>query len=267
MSKKAGGPNTPEGKSKISQNAIKHGLSTSQASNPFEKNNIELYAQDLIAHYKAEDPLEILQMQRIALYREKLAKAYQAEIAQEQLVIQDLENNPEAVFAKMPSINPVSKGMAREFIIWKKWTLPLDLTAEGLSEICLEIKSLSLAIHSEKEFTQIFPCLTQFLECFTSSRAGSDVSVMKKLEEVSDRLTTIFANGKHYGEAMKKLYEALEMLKANQRAAKLEDTTGEDELIRHIQETQEEMAAAKRARKSYFGGAERPPSRPSESFP
>lgn len=100
MRKKSGGPNTEFGKSKVSQNAIKHSLSTSKVVDVTEKNNIDSYAQDLISHYETKDPLEILQLQRIALYREKLAKAYQAESAQEKLAQQDLQNNPQLVFKK-----------------------------------------------------------------------------------------------------------------------------------------------------------------------
>lgn len=251
MRKKSGGPNTDSGKSKVSQNAIKHSLSTSKVVNMSEKNNIDAFAQDLISHYDIKDPLEILQLQRIALYREKLAKAYQAESAQVNLAQQDLQNNPQLVFEKMSFISPVAKGMALEYIRWNEWFLPYDIKPKDLRGYCEEIQGAKLSIQSESEFIKSFPTLAAFLRQLKTISVEKNEPIFKKLEFISTRLKTLFSRGEDYQEKARYLWELLEIFKREQKAKYQQDSAEDDELEQYIRESQEEIKAAKNLKHQY----------------
>lgn len=267
MRKKSGGPNTELGKSKVSQNAIKHSLSTTKVVDATEKNKIDAYAQDLISHYNTKDPLEVLQLERIALYREKLAKAYQAESAQEKLAQQNLQNNPQLVFEKMTFVSPVAKGMALEYIRWNEWFLPYDIRPKELINFCKEIQEAKLTIQSESEFVKSFPSLTTFLRQLKTISVEKNASIFKKLEFISERLKTIFSRGEEYQEKAQYLWELLEIFKREQNAKQQQGSVEEDELDRYIRESQEEMRAAKKLKQQYVDSESKGPKEEAPPLP
>lgn len=74
------GPKSAQGKAKSSQNAVSHGL-TSNRMMPDEVRMVEDSTYELTSYYKPESPLEVLQIQRIAFCRAKLAKLIDIEVA------------------------------------------------------------------------------------------------------------------------------------------------------------------------------------------
>ena len=58
---KSTGPKTAKGKSAVSQNALKHGLTASQAIiNQEDQAEFELYQQQLLAELDPESPMEFI---------------------------------------------------------------------------------------------------------------------------------------------------------------------------------------------------------------
>lgn len=247
MRKKTGGPNTPEGKLKVSQNALKHSLSTQKVTNISEQNSIDDYVQELIEFYDTKDPLEVLQLQRIALYREKLSKAYQAEIAQVQLIQQDLQNQPRLVFEKMTYVSPVAKGMALEFLSEKEWVLPCALEPLQLEKICYEIESRTSALNSAEDFAQYLPTLTQYLKGYQSTRISKEDSLVHKLEAIFRRFEETFARGVNYREKIMLLVEKLIVSQQETQDARSNQPAEEDELDKYIRMQQEKNKGRRRS--------------------
>lgn len=74
--KKGGGSKSPGGRQASSQNAKKHGLSLERASDPAERELVQIYLDELLDYYSPQSPLERMQLERVALCRAKLARQY-----------------------------------------------------------------------------------------------------------------------------------------------------------------------------------------------
>ena len=105
---KSGGPKSPAGKVKASKNAVTHGLTASSAHGALEVANVKKYVDELVAYYKPKSPLELLQIERIALCRSKLARLYEVEQASLDLVINDMSTNPMLILERMHGFPAVS---------------------------------------------------------------------------------------------------------------------------------------------------------------
>lgn len=186
--KKGGGPKTPAGKAIASKNATKHNLRSDQPATIFERQNIVAYANQLIEHYETKDPLEILQLERIALYREKLTTVYQAELATAQLAYEALANNPQKIAQEMSNLSDVARSRLLEYLDTGQWLLPCDLSTQALDDICQEIQFLDGGLHSNADLEQCMPTLAIFLKEYHSYSLDSSAALSKKLAAVATRL-------------------------------------------------------------------------------
>jgi len=211
--KKIGGPKTSQGKAKVATNAIKHNLSTTRLTSQVEINNVEQYAKELIQHYATNDPLEILQLQRIALYREKLSKVYEAERAAAQLAKQSLENDPQRILETMTHLNKTSRAMIAEYLDRGRWVLPCSLSVRQLENICKEIDCLDGNLSSEDDMVLLLPHLSDFLKEYKISSTGNKSTLDQKLAAVSKRLDEVFTLGDKYREGLRPLLEEVIELK------------------------------------------------------
>ena len=76
---KSTGPNTPEGKAAVSQNSIKHGLTTRQNIIKGEfAADFDLHRDQLFEQFKPSDPLENHLVQRIVILSWRLKRANRA---------------------------------------------------------------------------------------------------------------------------------------------------------------------------------------------
>ena len=193
--KRGGGPKTPEGKVIASKNATKHSLRSNKPATPIEQQNIVAYASQLIEHYKTDDPLEILQLERIALYREKLAKVYQAELAAAQLAFDALENNPQKIVQEMGNLSDLARSRLLEYLDKGQWLLPCGLSTPVLDDICQQIRCLDRDLHSELDFERCMPTLANFLKEYRSYSIDSLATLSKKLAAVATRLQEMVKRG------------------------------------------------------------------------
>jgi hypothetical protein len=204
LKKQSGGPKTEEGKLQSSKNATKHGLTSTQPSGEDEKALVEAYSKELIDFYAPKSPLELLQIQRIAICRAKLSYLYELEKIKLSLARKELEGQPEKVLEKIPGALGVSKAMALELIQQGDITLPCDLTPALLSIICEEIAAFHGQIDNEHQFSRTFPKLTKYLNTMTGS--SSSDGWLGKLAQIAGRLEKVLGSGENYYGMTEKLF-------------------------------------------------------------
>jgi len=179
--RRSGGPKSVIGKANSSQNAIKHGITSSIATSVNEQSLIDSFAKELEDFYDPQSPLEKLQIQRIAICRAKLAKLYEVEGARLEMRSNKLEHSTESIFKELPHINGVEKGMVHEMVIFGQLILPLGLTSVVLKKIAQE----ALVLETKNQFKdpwKLLPSLSQFLEQIiefnTNEPLGSRLNVV-----------------------------------------------------------------------------------------
>jgi len=231
--KSKGGPKTSLGKAKVAQNALKHGLSTMSPSSIDERQMVDQFSQELIHFYQPKNPLAVLQIQRIAMCRAKLARLYQVEHVRLQIVHEELEQKPEKILEKLVGVEGVPKGMLLELVRSGQVTLPCGLTPISLKKICQEIDGFYGVITSEKHLRQFFPALESYLQSYSVRGLAQDATLFDKLLAVAARIAEVFKEGEQYREEYRSLIEGLLDLK-NQSQAKEPTDPEMDELIGRV---------------------------------
>jgi len=187
-SKRTGGPKTLAGKSTSSKNSIKHGLTTLGFTDGYEAQEAKFFIEELVSYYKPESPLEILQIQRIALCRAKLAKLYKVEQAAHDLALLNLDANPEQVFIRIQGFGAVAQRMAVSMVRGEKFFLPLGLSERKLKEIVNEIDSLKSSLADELALRRTLKHTVRFLETLWSESDGGEFSADRYLSWAAKRI-------------------------------------------------------------------------------
>ena len=156
------GPKSALGKAKSSQNAVSHGL-TSNRVMPDEIRMVEDFTRELTHYYKPESPLEVLQIQRIAFCRAKLAKLIDIEVAGREIARQRIDLEPELVMERLTQYPANLRNLALLSIKGES-----VLTGWGLDEptwhaIVLEIKNFTGTLNDESDLILSFPNLCAYL--------------------------------------------------------------------------------------------------------
>jgi hypothetical protein len=193
-----GGPKTAVGKARSASNAKIHGLTSKLPADAQEKALIEAYAKELIDHYKPKSPLEILQIERIALCRAKLQYLYDLERVKIALASKELESQPERILEKITGVSALARGMAQERITEGEVYLPCRLDISLLKVICQEIEGHSGAIENKHQFARALPKLTKYLNNYPVVNLNNTDQWMEKLAEITKRLERISEKGEHY---------------------------------------------------------------------
>jgi hypothetical protein len=243
--KRGGGPKTPTGKAIASKNATKHNLRSEKPATVFEQQSIVAYANQLIEQYKATDPLEILQLERIALYRKKLAAVYQAELAAAQLAHEALENNPQKIVQEMDHLNDVARSRLLEYLESSEWLLPCGLSAEVLDEITKEVNCLDVDLQSNADLEKSLPALANFLREYCSHRVDSAAVLSIKLAAVAKRLEEMIERGIEFRVKINDAVDLIMQIGAEEerREKELEKAKGPSELDLYIAKRQAELQA------------------------
>ena len=189
--KGVGGPKTKEGKAKSSLNAMKFGVSTFRAIDDDEKQLVEGFTAQLLDYYQPDSPLEIMQLERIALCRAKLARLYEIERTRLQLAKNAISAAPEKLLDQLGVQNSLSKKLALELIEYQSITLPLHLTIEQLELITQELSSFSVGTLSEKEIKRHLPSLYRYLAQHSFVGLPEEAPILEKLQLVLQKLKTI----------------------------------------------------------------------------
>jgi len=198
--RRSGGPKSAIGKAKSSQNAIKHGITSSIATSLNEQALIDSFTKELDDFYDPQSPLEKLQIQRIAICRAKLAKLYEVEGARLEMRSNKLEHSTESIFKELSYINGVVKGMVHEMAVFGQLILPLGLTSEVLKQIAQEVIALE-AKGQVKDPWKLLPSLSQFLEQIIEFNINE--SLESRLNLVSTYIQKVLDQGDLYHEHLK----------------------------------------------------------------
>lgn len=238
-SRRSGGPKSPTGIAKSSQNSLKHGLTSNAPSSVMEKEMMDDFVKELEDYYQPNSPLEKLQIQRIALCRAKLARLYEIERARLEIEINKLAHSPDHFFESMPMVRGVVKGMVHEYIRYGVLTLPMGLTEVDLFKIVTEVRAFQGQSYDEPALWRAAPHLAQFVERHRGKDSDDlEDSRLAHLETILRGLDTIVDAGEHYMEHVKAIYAIFEPILKDPEE---ELTDSEKELFDMVQEQQKEL--------------------------
>ena len=193
------GPNTPSGKEKSSQNAVTHGLRSTQIVTPSEVVSYDSFLNELLDFYKPEGPIERLQLERIATCKAKLKSLYDLEQAKQELLIQEHDASSNKYIDKMTYLGPLERGMLKELLRYKELVLPCDLNDDLLVEIVGEIDGFNGELSSDDEIRKHFPSLTAYLDALKSDATELHVRLMA----IHEKLKRVIEDGDGYCEGLK----------------------------------------------------------------
>ena len=199
QSKRSGGPKTPEGKTKSSQNALKLGATTMNIASTSEQHMVDEYVQELTNYYKPQSPLEKLQIGRIAICRAKLARLYQVEQVRLQLAQTRIENNPEQILKEMGVNKGLVRAMALEGLRLGSITLPCDLSLSALEAIAKEVDRFHGKLQSEADLRESIPALIKFLHQYAARGLGQSTSLLERFEVVVRRIYKMMRSDIYFG--------------------------------------------------------------------
>lgn len=102
---------------------------------PDEIRMVEEFSKELTRYYKPESPLEVLQIQRIAFCRAKLAKLLDIEVAGRQLERRMIELDPERVMDRLTQFSAQMRALALRSIKGRGMPGQLGMDASTLQTI------------------------------------------------------------------------------------------------------------------------------------
>lgn len=141
---------------------------------PDEIQMVDDFVKELTDYYKPLSPLEVLQIQRIALCRAKLAKLIDIEIAGRELYRRDVESHPELVFEKLTQYSDSLKYLAAMELQGQPILKTLHVDKSSLQLIVKEIREFVGVVESDADFPKYFPKLCVFLNKSKFFPAQSD---------------------------------------------------------------------------------------------
>ncbi len=240
--KNNGGPKTDQGKARVSKNAIKHGLTTMRPADDNEYALVQGFAQELNDFYKPNNPLELFQIERIAICRAKLDRLYEVERVRLQLAQQALLQNPKQIIDQLTGIPSVTRGMLLEQIKHGQVRLPCALEPSTLKEIVIEIKLYLTQKVNQLTFEKGLPSLVNFLNSVVTAEQSEQANLESALNAVSARLEEVIKNGDKYYEHYYPLIKQVLLARQNKKEAKsLEALQAEEEIESYIQIRQEQL--------------------------
>lgn len=156
------GPKTAKGKSKSSLNAVSHGLTSARVL-PDEVQLAREFTLELTQHYRPSSPLQVLQIQRIAFCRAKLAKLIDIEIAGREIQRRRIEAQPDLVMAELNQYPGDLKSLALQEIRGQSILGKFALDEKTLNAIAREVDGLFAPIDREDDLPKRLPKLCEFL--------------------------------------------------------------------------------------------------------
>ena len=251
--KGVGGPNTSTGKAKSSLNATKFGVSTFRAVDDEEKQLIARFTTELLEYYEPESPLEIMQLERIALCRAKLARLYEVERTRLQLAQHNISASPEKLLNQLNIPNGLAKKLALEQIDYGTMTLPLYLKPAQLKSIVEEVQHFSAKTISEKEFKRHMPILYKHLIEHEFFGVDQEASILMRLQKLLEKLTKILESD---NPLVGKIAQMLEVMLQKGGEAQQDDQEAHNLLLQinpdYVEPTAESVRMAERIDSAYI---------------
>ena len=124
---------------------------------------VEEFTHDLTEYYRPQSPLELLQIQRIAFCRAKLAKLIDIEVAGRQMARRSIELDPSMVMQRLTQYPGKIKQIAIQMINGQDTLESLGIDESTLFEISTEIRDFYGTIQCAQDLPSLFPNLCSFL--------------------------------------------------------------------------------------------------------
>lgn len=169
-------------------NAVSHGLTSTRVM-PDEVQMVQEFTHELTEYYKPESPLEVLQIQRIAFCRAKLAKLIDIELAGREIARRDIEHAPERVMQRLSQYSSWHRDLASGLIRGESPLARFGLNIQLLDQLSEEIKAYSGLLRSEDDLCEAYPKLCKFLQTVhLADGQASDMGVDQRLSQFSETI-------------------------------------------------------------------------------
>jgi hypothetical protein len=139
-------------------------------------------------YYKPQSPLELLQIDRIAICKAKLSHLYAVEQVKLALAHKELDLYPEKILEKISGAVGVTKVMALEIIQDGKIASPCGLELQVLASIVAETHMFSGAIASVQQFKKTFPILVKYLNSYSVAGLNDEKQLPEKFSAIAQRV-------------------------------------------------------------------------------
>jgi len=210
MSRKGkGGPKTLAGKREVSKNALQHGLSARHPATQAEAQLGQELHQALVAHYVPSNPLEQLQVQRIARTAAKLAHL---QVVEDTLIQQAVQRAAFPTMTTLQELDPHASSSqlneAMSQLLGGRTAHAFGLSDEVLASLITEITKHLPMVHSSEDMTSLLPLTCAYL------------------------CANVLSNSTH--DAAYKLWIVTKSLSVTTDASKTQDHTGFEDLLSQI---------------------------------
>ncbi len=157
------GPKTEEGKKRSSANALQHGASAAVLVPTSTQELVKAYEAELVSHYRPSSPLVLLQIQRIATTRAKLAQLYELEQSRMAMICKEFDENPKQVMDAIKNKDELVAAMALNLIKKGDLDLPYGLLPEQIKQVAKEISELKHPVATDEDLNLHLPKLCKLL--------------------------------------------------------------------------------------------------------
>ncbi len=157
------GPKTERGKKRSSANALQHGASAAVLIPASTQELVKAYEAELVSYYCPSSPLVLLQIQRIATTRAKLAQLYELEQSRMAMIRKEFDENPEQVMDAIKNKNELVAALALNLIKKGDMDLPYDLQPDQIKQVAREIAALKHPVATDEDLKLHLPKLCKLL--------------------------------------------------------------------------------------------------------
>lgn len=187
---RAGGPKTASGKAVSARNATKHGFRTLTPMPGPEQDAVTAKVAELTAHYRPDNPLAQLQIERIARCAVKLESLYALEQTKSDLALLQSQAYPEKHMVHFAHYPAQARRLAWMRLANKAAKLPCNLTDADLKEVCTEINAYVDLLESLDDLKRGFPKLRKVLEKSNGKANDVPLPLDDQLWVTSNKLQT-----------------------------------------------------------------------------
>jgi hypothetical protein len=174
--KRSGGPRSSIGKKAVSANALQHGLTVQKPVTDAEVLLEQKLLQELVAHYAPRNPLEKLQVERIARTAAKLQKLEQVNAA---LVRETRYRASQPTLSVLEELDPIASEVVREGALRRLWGLEtppvFGFTDRVLAKLSLEICERVHLVHTVADLESLMPVVCAHLRKHAVAVASADL--------------------------------------------------------------------------------------------
>jgi hypothetical protein len=189
------GPKTEQGKRQSSANSLQHGASAKVLLPVSIQELVKSYEAELVSHYRPSSPMVLLQIQRIATTRAKLAQLYELEQSRMAMVYKEFDENPKLVMDAIKDKDELVAALALSLITKGEYDLPYGLLPEQIKQVAKEISELKHPVATDEDLNLHLPRLCKLLSSLEVGWLGGlieDTDCLGLLKIVAEDFRLVF---------------------------------------------------------------------------